>query len=175
MADDRNITILQKVGDQFAHGIAGSREGPPLQHHFSGKVVHGTNPEHPLVHMVCWSQMEPVKVDVKAHVVLAGNREAPVVVKMGHHFENPHVLEHRFASKLTEPIHHALQMRTPLQLRFCNPWNLASDYAVEVRMGDQPLMSIRISGATVATPEPCKNDDWPPVAVQPSLPRSGEL
>jgi hypothetical protein len=47
-------------------------------------------------------------------------------------------------------------MRTPLEVRFCNPWHIASDYRLEVNLGKNRVMGIRLSGATVATPQPCE-------------------
>jgi hypothetical protein len=55
-------------------------------------------------------------------------------------------------TQLADPIHHALQMRTPLQLRFCNPWHVVSDYRMEIHLGENRVISVRLTGATVASP-----------------------
>jgi hypothetical protein len=65
----------------------------------------------------------------------------------------------RIPTRPGEPIHHALQMQTPLELRFCNPWQMDSSYQVEVTMGERRFLSIRLRGTTVCTPRPC--DDRP--------------
>jgi hypothetical protein len=175
---------MQKEDDRFAldHGgvaLYGDKEKPALLHQLGGHVVHTTAPEQPLVHMVCWEQKEPCKMAVDARVTVAGDEKSPVHVRMHHHFENEHhqtlkvnPLEHglNVNSTLSEPIHHALQMRTPLQLRFCNPWHVASDYIMEIRLGKNQLISLRLTGATVAKPQPCEDVPCPPPANHPSHP-----
>ena len=64
----------------------------------------------------------------------------------------------------------AVILRTPLQLRFCNPWHIASDYTVEVTLGERRLWSVRLTGATVATPQPCADDGCPPAPSHPGRP-----
>lgn len=181
MADfeEEIVTVTQKDAERFAldHGglaVYGECDKPPMQHQFGGQVVHTTSPKQPLVHMVCWEQEEPCKMEVDARVTVAGDEKAPLHVRMHHHFENDHHQTHkvepldhslRVQTKLAEPIHHALQMRTPLQLRFCNPWHVASDYQMEIRMGNNRLISVRLTGATVATPQPCEDEPCPPVVT----------
>ena len=72
---------------------------------------------------------------------------------MAHHFSNTHnqhlkvdPLEHelKVATKLAEPIHHALQMRTPLELRFCNPWHITSNYVFDFTMGKSQVLSLSL-------------------------------
>ena len=53
--------------------------------------------------------------------------------------------------------------RSPLDVRFCNPWHVASDYRVEVNLGQNRVIGIRLSGATVATPQACEDPCPPPV------------
>lgn len=75
------------------------------------------------------------------------------------------------STALAMPIHHALQMRTPLQVRFCNTWHVASDYVVDIKMGDRSLFSIHLTGATVATPQPCPEEEpCPPPMAHPGHP-----
>ena len=198
MADEqKTVTLTQKAGDELAvrhHGevaVYGSDRQPAIQH-----VIHSSE-KQPIVHMVCWDEEDPCPVQVSGRVTLAGDEKSPirlqmvqeqpcavevggsvairgdeknpVRVRMAHTFESPHVQEHRMATKLAEPIHHALQMRTPLELRFCNPWHLASDYMIEVRLADNRLLSIRLTGATIASPQPCADDKpCPPPAGPPS-------
>ena len=67
--------------------------------------------------------------------------------------------------------HHALQMRTPLQVRFCNSWQIASDYTIEIRLGDNRVIGVRLTGATVAKPLPCDDDEpCAPVVTHPLHP-----
>jgi hypothetical protein len=73
-------------------------------------------------------------------------------------------------TQLAQPIHHALQLRTPLELRFCNPWHLVSDYILEINLGNNRVISVRLTGATVATPQPCDNQGCPPAQAQPDHP-----
>jgi len=183
MADETKTVILtQNAGDRLAVeqggsvALHGESDKPALQHAVVGEVVHGTAPKRPLVHMVCWDTEEPCKVTVDGRVQLVGDEKAPLRVHMEHEFLGEHrqtltvkPLDHRLKvdSALANPIHHALQMRTPLQVRFCNPWHVASDYHLEMRVGQQSLVSIRLTGATVATPQPCPDDRCPEPAGQP--------
>jgi hypothetical protein len=181
--ETKTVVLTQPEGERLAHehegGLAlyGDRERPPMSHR--AEMVHVTAPARPLVHMVCWEQEEPCKVEVSGRVTLAGDRDAPVQVAMAHSFTNPHHQTHavepldhtlKVSTALAQPIHHALQMRTPLQVRFCNPWHVASDYSVEVRSGERSLFSIRLTGATVATPQPCVEELCPPAVSHPQRP-----
>lgn len=166
MTEEVTNTIVQVDDDRFAldHGDVGLHgvcDEPPLQHAFPGGVVHGSDPARPLVHMVCWDA-EPAKVE--ARVTVVGDEEAPVRVRMQHEFTNEHrqtlsvePVDHNLDVKTDQanPIHHALQLRTPLEVRFCNPWHVASDYSVEVNLGRNRVIGIRLTGATIATPQPC--------------------
>ena len=90
---------------------------------------------------------------------------------MSHSFPEQHRQSHVVKTALAEPIHHALQMRTPLQLRFCNTWHLASDYTLDINVGGRQLLSLHLSGASVAVPRPCEGDEpCPPVVTQPIHP-----
>jgi hypothetical protein len=176
MAEERRV-ISQDEGDRFAldHGtvaVRGIRDEPAVRHEVTGAVLHGSPPGQPLMHMVCWDE-EPCHVDVEVsgRVALTGDAEAPVVVRMQHEFTTDHhqtltvePIDHNLHvdSAVASPIHHALQMRTPLELRFCNPWHIASDYRVEVNLGESRVIGIRLSGATVATPQPCNRQDGCP-------------
>ena len=171
MPEEREIIVKQQDGDEFAlrHNgtvaLHGDREEDALQHQFAGEVIH-TTPK-PLVHMICWEEEQACVVDVKGKVTLVGDKDEPVEVNVRHHFENVHEqklsiepVDHslKVDTKLADPIHHALQLRTPLRVQFCNPWHVASDYVVQVNAGDRSLFSIRLTGATVATPQPCEDD-----------------
>jgi hypothetical protein len=115
--------------------------------------------------MVCWEEENNCRVAVDGSLTLRGDEKAPVQVRMDHAFQGVHQQTHVVApldhslnvrTALAQPIHHAHQMRTPLQLRFCNPWHIASDYQLEIRFGDNQLATVRLTGATVATPQPCE-------------------
>lgn len=167
---DQDRVIEQVPGDRFAldHGavaLHGADGQAAIRHHVDGALAHTTPPGRPLVHMVCWGQEDPAAVDVRAAVTVAGDPDAPVQLRMQHEFVNDHhqtlavePVDHTLHvdTKLAEPIHHALQLRTPLEVRFCNPWHIASDYRLELTIGKTPVVGIRLTGATVATPQPCE-------------------
>lgn len=175
MANDGTEVITQKEGDRFAldHGgvaVYGNERLPALRHEIVGEVVHTTGAGHPLVHMICWDEEKPCDVAVSGRVTVVGDEEAPIPLRVRHHFENDHHQSHRIETKLAEPIHHALQMRTPLELRFCNTWHAASDYRLEINLGNNRIVSVHLTGATVATPQPCDSDDCPPPTPTPLHP-----
>ncbi len=171
MAEETITIIKQEEEEEFDldhHGgvaLYGDREHPALQHEHVGRVVHETG--KPLVHMVCWEEECLARVEVNGRLVLAGDQKSPVAVNINHQFVNDHhqtlsiePFDHamKVVTRPAEPIHHALQMRSPLQLRFCNPWQVDSDYRVEVTMGDVRLFSIRLRGGTTVTPLPCEDE-----------------
>lgn len=137
-----------------------------LRHQLGGEVVHATNPAKPLMHVVCWDT-EPCPVSVTGELSLVGDPDRPIRHEIvGEHRQVLRVedLEHsvRVETQLANPIHHALQMRTPLQLRFCNPWQIASNYQMDINLWDNRVISVRLTGATVATPQPCEPEGCPP-------------
>lgn len=149
-------------------GVAlfGDPQQPDLRHRLAGEVVHGTEPGRPLVHMVCWDT-DPCPVAVSGEVALVGHPDRPIrheIVGEHHQVLRVEELDHnvRMQTRLADPIHHALQMRTPLQLRFCNPWHIASDYRMEIELWDRRMVSVRLTGATVASPQPCPTEGCPP-------------
>ncbi|MDB5671596.1 MAG: hypothetical protein JWO25_2555 [Alphaproteobacteria bacterium] len=155
MAEETRRLIVTQPED-VAFALSGSETDPPLRHRLGGGVTLGT--ETPIVHMHLWD--EDLVVKHHGEVVLRGDCEAPVVLE--HRFPDVHHQSHVVRTGLAEPIHHALQMRTPLQVRFCNSWHVASDYTIGVELAGRTLMGIRITGATVATPQPCPEDGCPP-------------
>lgn len=189
-SEERTVTVVQKDDDEFRirdGGVAvyGRDDTPALRHDIGGVVMHGFAPGAPLVHMHCWDADRACDVhvsggvDLSGKVTLSGDADAPLPLQMTHRFEGDHhqtlsidPIDHALevSTELARPIHHALQMRTPLQLRFCNPWHVASDYAVELRVGKRSFLSIRLTGATVATPQACADDSCPPVVSHPFQP-----
>jgi hypothetical protein len=173
VTDYQTNSIVQVDGDRFAldHGamaLHGVGDAAPMQHSFTGGIIHGTDPARPLMHIVCWDE-EPCRVEGRITVV--GDESAPVVVHVQHEFTNDHhqtlkvePVSHSVsvATAAASPIHHALQLRTPIDVRFCNPWHVASDYRVEVTLGNRRVIGIRLTGATVATPQACQEPDCPP-------------
>lgn len=149
-SETRKVVISQREGGSFA--VAGSDRADPLSHRLGGEVTHRT--EQPLVHMHLWNEACVGKVELR------GNPDDPVIVD--HRFPDHHPQTHGFRTALDEPIHHALQMRTPLQVRFCNSWHVASDYSLAVDFRGRRLIDIRLTGATVATPRPCPEDACAP-------------
>jgi len=183
MAEESINIIKQEEGDEFFVGhnggvaLYGNKEQPALQHQHQGLVLHET--VKPLVHMVCWDEEAQVDVQVSGRVTLVGDEKAPLPVTMTHHFANVHEqtmelkpFDHmmRVETKLAEPIHHALQMRTPLELRFCNPWQVDSDYTVALTVGGRPFIGIRLTGSTVAAPQPCTEERKPPLRIHATVP-----
>ena len=185
MSDIETTIVTQNEGDRFAiehnGGVAlyGAEKQPPMQHKFGGQIVHTGTPQQPLVHMVCWDEEDSCHVQVAGSVALTGDSEKPVHVQMRHEFATIHQQTHavepmdhtlKVDTQLAQPIHHALQMRTPLQLRFCNPWHIVSDYVLEINLGNNRVISVRLTGATVATPQPCADENCPPPTAQPDHP-----
>ena len=199
MAEESRVTLTQDKSDEFSvhHNgevaVFGSEKQAAIQH------VIQSSEKQPIVHMVCWDEEEPCAVDERGRVTLAGDEKSPIALKMiqekpcevtgtgrvtmvgdeksplrvrmTHIFEDTLVQEHKLTTHLAEPIHHALQMRSPLELRFCNPWHFASDYMVEVTVADSRMLSIRLTGATIANPQPCSDQKpCPPLSVMPTHP-----
>lgn len=175
MAESTERVITQPEDESFrvehcgAVRVYGDGKADPLQHRLGAEVVHSTPVERPLVHMVLWD--EDCACEVNGRITLAGDASAPVHAQFHHSFENEHRQAHRIETALASPVHHALQMRTPLQVRFCNTWQIASDYSVEIRLGDNRVIGVRLTGATVAKPLPC-DDEAPcePVVTHPLHP-----
>jgi hypothetical protein len=177
MADEtKTLLITQPEGAEFKarhHGVVGVHgveKADPLKHCVTGNLVHSSNADHPLVHMVLWD--EDCACEVNGRITLVGDPKAPIETVMHHRFENDHAQTMSFKTALSEPIHHALQMRTPLQVRFCNAWHIASDYTLEINLGGNRVIGVRLSGATIAKPQPCEDDTPcpPPVVSQPIHP-----
>ena len=129
--------------------------------------------------MICWDEDDSCRVEVSGQVKLTGDAAQPIAVQMRHEFANMHRQELRIEpvdhtlnvkTALAQPIHHALQLRTPLELRFCNPWHMVSDYMLEINLGNNRVISVRLTGATVATPQPCNDERCPPTQAQPDHP-----
>jgi hypothetical protein len=170
MPDDRETVVLtQPEGERLALEQSGELA-----------LAHRTEPGAPLVHMFCWHEDEACPVRVSGALTVAGDPDAPVAVEMRHRFEDVHrqhlevaPVDHnlRVDSALAEPIHHALQLRSPLQIRFCNTWETTSDYTVDVRVGDRSLLSINLRGGTLATPRPCPPEDAAPPVEMADEPR----
>lgn len=142
MTEDKTVTLTQ----------------PPHEELRGSLKVFGDQKQAPLVHMVCWNEEEVCRVEHGGSVTLRGDAQSPLQVRMGHHFDNVHQQSLKVETKLAEPIHHALQLRTPLQVRFCNPWHVTSDYQIDINLGNSRLIGIRLTGATVLTPQPCEED-----------------
>jgi hypothetical protein len=177
MADEsKTVIVAQPEGVAFdaSHrglvGLHGVEKAEPLKHCVNGELVHSSNAEHPLVHMVLWD--EDCACEVNGRITVAGDPEAPVQAVLHHRFENDHSQTLGFRTAVADPIHHALQMRTPLQVRFCNAWHVASDYSLEINLGRNRVIGVRLSGATIARPQPCEDEAPcpPPVVSQPIHP-----
>lgn len=166
------VTVTQKEGDTFgvSHkgvvALQGLKHAEPLNHHVGGEVVHSGIANRPLVHVVAWD--EDCACTIEGRVTLVGDEKAPL--RVNHRFDNDHHQTHAVKTALAEPIHHALQMRTPLQVRFCNAWQIASDYTLEISMGGLRVIGVRLTGATFAKPLPCEEELCPPVVAPPSHP-----
>ncbi|HEY0549022.1 MAG TPA: hypothetical protein VGF13_05435 [Verrucomicrobiae bacterium] len=177
MADETKTLIVTQPKDATFNathtghiGLHGIANADPLKHCVNGEVSHSGNVERPLVHMVLWD--EDCACEINGRVTVAGDPQAPVEAVLHHRFENDHAQTLSFKTALAEPIHHALQMRTPLQVRFCNAWHVASDYTIEINLGRNRLIGVRLTGATIARPQPCEGETPcpPPVITQPVHP-----
>jgi hypothetical protein len=176
MDDPETLIVTQpdsaefKVAHRGALGVHGIEKADPVQLRVGGEMVHSSTSERPLVHMVLWD--EDCACEVNGRITVVGDSDAPAYAVVRHRFETDHHQTHAVKTDLADPIHHALQMRTPLQLRFCNRWNIASDYTVEVNVGTRQLLSLRLTGATVASPQPCEDERpcYPPSVSQPVHP-----
>jgi hypothetical protein len=177
MAEIQDVTLRQPDDESFRvkHAgtlrVQGDAHADAMQHRVGAELA--TAPDRPLVHMVLWDEQ---CAEVHARLTVAGDAEAPlhadVHASLHHHFDDEHRQVHRIETALAAPVHHALQMRTPLQVRFCNSWQIASDYTIEIRLGDNRVIGVRLTGATIAKPLPC-DDPAPcdaPVVTHPMHP-----
>jgi hypothetical protein len=161
MADQEEVTLRQAEGDalrvthQGALRVHGDAKADAMQHRVGAELVHATPPDRPLVHMMLWDDER----QVSGRLTISGDAAAPVHAKLHHSFDNEHRQVHRIDTTLAAPVHHALQMRTPLQVRFCNTWQIASDYSLEIRLGDNRVIGVHLTGATIAKPLPCDDAD----------------
>jgi len=147
MAEEQKVIIRQNPGDELAvehqGGLAvfGVRSQPAIQHIVDACVVHET--QKPLVHIHSW--------DVE---------RGPVAVEMTHHFQGEHNQtlhiqpfghDMRVETRESNPIHHALQMRTPIAVRVGMDCTcvMESDYTFEVRTAERQLFTMTVKGRTV--------------------------
>jgi len=163
MADEpRELILEQREGDalRVEHcgtlRVHGDARADAMRHH--AELVHATPADRPLVHMVLWD--EDCACEVNGRLTLTGDEAAPVHARLHHTFDTDHRQTHRIETALAAPVHHALQMRTPLQVRFCNSWQIASDYSIEIHLGGNRVIGVHLTGATIAKPLPC--EDTPP-------------
>lgn len=179
MADETRI-ITQPEGDEFQVGLSGQTPDPdgcvrPIVH--QARMLHEPAAGgKPFVHMVCWDRDAACAVEHSGEVVHVGDPERPVPLDMRHSTAEPvkmdmavSPLEHDLGVKtaLDRPIHHALQLKTPVQLRFVNPWKAESSYTLEVRLGNRNLMSVNLNGTTTLTPCPPPPDPCAEAAKKP--------
>ncbi|MCK6528605.1 hypothetical protein L6R50_13965 [Myxococcota bacterium] len=184
MADETRI-LTQKEGDALRLRLQGGaldEDGCPDPVVHQGSLAHtGIPGAPPIVHLVRLDEHDcgcsVVHGGTVAHV---GDAERPVALDMRHSSTHPVALDVSVArvdhgldvrTGLQEPIHHALQLKTPVQLRFVNPWEAVSDYAISVHVGTWPAVSIRIRGRTRLTPAPAPPDPCLGPAADPDAPR----
>lgn len=160
MADETRV-ITQPDGGAFRVTLEGpDKDGcaQPIPHH--GRLLHETG-EKPLMHTICWEPEEPCTVAHEGQMLHVGDPERPVPLDMRHSTEKPvelqvHVgpVEHglRVHTRSCEPMHHAVQLQTPLQVRFVNPWVAESDYRLTVQLGNSRMLDVRLVGRTRLTP-----------------------
>lgn len=180
MADETR-TITQPEHDRFRvalEGPAPDEDGcvRPVLH--DGHLIHeGGKREAPLVHMVCWDDDGTCRVVHGGDVRHVGDPSRPVPLDMRHSTASPVSLDvavkdvaHRLTvnTRLAEPIHHALQVQTPIQLRFVNPWEATSDYTVSVDVAGRRVLDLRVSGKTTITPKAAPPDGCDPVEPTPA-------
>ncbi len=164
MVEPKTHDVMLSQPEDTAFALAGSDCAPPMRHRVGGDITHHT--EKPIVHMHLWN--EDCVGKLAGDVTVSGNPDAPVSLQ--HRFPDEHRQTHAFTTALVDPIHHALQLRTPLQVRFCNSWHVASDYTVGIQLNGRSLIGIRLTGATVATPRPCPEEECAPVSTAPTHP-----
>ena len=104
MADDKIVTVTSKNGGLALYGDVNK---PSLNH------LHSTSAHAPLVHMVCWDESKPCKMDVSGKLELSGKVELkgdekhPIPLNMHHHFTNTH-----HQTMKVEPLDHHLKVDT---------------------------------------------------------------
>ena len=157
MADE--VILRQPEGESLKLDHHGA-----VKHQVGAELLHSTAAERPLVHMLLWDE-DCCKAEANGRITLSGDEKLPVHLRVRHGFDNEHQQSHRFDTTLQAPVHHALQMRTPLQVRFCNTWQIASDYSIEIRLGDNRVIGVHLTGATVAKPLPCDDEPCPPATI----------
>jgi hypothetical protein len=179
MADETRL-ITQEPDARFRVEHDGQRPDAdgcvhPIRH--DARIVHEGREELPFVHIVQMRQDEPCGVRTSGELAHVGDPERPVPLEMRH--SSPHgpveidlrvrqaQHELRVSTDLQDPMHHALQLKTPLQVRFVNPWTAQSDYRVSVTLGNRQLLDVRIAGQTILTPRPAPPDS----CTDASLPR----
>ena len=147
MAEEKRIVIRQNPGDELAvdhqGGVAffGARSQPALQHIHDACVVHET--QKPLVHVHSWDvERGPVVVPV-THQFQGDHNQTLNIQSFGH---DMHVV-----SRESDPIHHALQMRTPIAVRVGMDCTcvMESDYTFELRTAERQLFTMTMKGRTV--------------------------
>lgn len=178
MADETRV-ITQPPDARFRVEHDGQRPDAdccihPIVH--DARLTHAGNPQQPLVHVVQMRQDEPCGVKTSGELAHIGDPERPVPLEMRH--SSPHgpveldvnVRDVRHSlcvdTGLQDPMHHALQLKTPLQLRFVNPWTADSDYRVSLTLAGRTLLELRVAGRTVLAPQPaddCANRSAPRV------------
>jgi hypothetical protein len=170
-ADDSNQTELK--GGLALYGV---KDLNPIQHEFNGQVIHRTAPESPLVHVVGWSSGDEVEMILSGRVELTNTRETPLHVRLAHEFPEIHRQSHEVTiapvdhtlkvnTRASDPIHHALQLLTPLQLRFCNVFLVKSDYRIIANVNGATMVDIHLSGETTIIPQPCDDEGPGPVKI----------
>jgi hypothetical protein len=167
--EERKIT--QPEGARFRVALEGQEPDDqgclhPIVHH--GVLAHeGGAAERPLRHVLRMDQDVPCELGHSGEMRHTGDPERPVPLDMRHSSPEPVVLDlkvnqarHALAvdTSLTEPMHHALQLKTPLQVRFVNPWEAKSDYAMTVELAGRPLLSFKLQGTTTLRPEAAPPD-----------------
>jgi hypothetical protein len=172
MADETRI-VTQPEGERFRLALEGPQPDAqgcerPVLH--QGRLVHeGGSPELPIVHMVCWDSEDACSLTHGGEVRHVGDPERPVPLDMRHSTAKPVELDLRVSqvshalgvqTTLQDPIHHALQLKTPIQVRFVNPWEAASQYSIGIAVGGRSVVEVSIRGKTVLTPHPAAPDPY---------------
>ena len=163
MADETRV-LTTPPGESLRLSLAGpdAECPPPIPH--AGRLVHEARPgAAPFMHMVCWDEDDTCNVEHTGVVTHVGDAERPIPLQMRHSGEAPIELrvhlddtEHglRVRTGRADPIHHALQLHSPLVVRFADQWTASSDYRIAIQLRQQPFLDIRITGRTTLTPTP---------------------
>jgi len=174
--EERSITQPDGKSFRVAHeGQTPDDEGciHPIIH--QGTLLHEGHEKRPLYHKVHFTHDESHALSHRGALTHRVDPATPVPLDMRHSTQEPVKLDLQVRSlghqmgvttTLQDPIHHALQLKTPLQVRFVNPWHAQSEYSFSLDVAGRTVMSLSVRGSTVFSPR-----EPEPEVAGPSVPR----